>query len=138
MAAERPGDAGRDRNGTIAEREFAADPSCVAEAREFVASVVDDAAIVDALRLVVSELATNAVLHARSTFRIRVATGPGVVRVEVFDNSDVPPTRKEYGPSAVTGRGLGIVEQLTARWGVRTLTAGKVVWFEMERLDAWT
>jgi len=134
--AERPGSDQPD--GRVEEREFSADSSCVAQAREFVVLAVDDSAMAEGLRLVVSELATNAVLHARSDFRVRVATGATVVRVEVFDNSELPAARKEYGPSAVTGRGLGIVEHIAARWGVTALPDGKVVWFEMERQEFWT
>jgi anti-anti-sigma factor len=84
----------------------------------------------------VSELVTNALLHGRTGFRVRVTTGPRALRVEVFDANPLLPTAKNYGPAAVTGRGLRIVEQVSSDWGVTPVEGGKWVWFEMLRREA--
>ena len=55
----------------------------------------------------------------------------GRLRVEVKDDSAVVPSRKRYGPEAGTGRGLLLVESLTAAWGCDTAPDGKSVWFEL-------
>jgi anti-anti-sigma factor len=88
------------------------------------------------LLLSVSELVTNALLHGRTGFRVRVTTGPRALRVEVFDANPLLPTAKNYGPAAVTGRGLRIVERVSSDWGVTPVEGGKWVWFEMLRPEA--
>lgn len=115
------------------ERNFDSDPSSVAEARRFAVQVVADDGLAPTLELVVSELATNTVLHARTPFRIRVLCSDRTVRVEVFDASGGVPVVRDYGPESVTGRGLHIVEQLVDRWGVTPVGDGKQVWVEFDR-----
>lgn len=116
----------------IEEREFEGVASSVSRARSFaVAAAEADARTSDVLRLVVSELATNAVLHAGSRFTVRVISGRDLLRVEVADGSAVIPTPRPHGPRAITGRGLSIVEQMAARWGVIPEIWGKRVWFEL-------
>ena len=75
----------------------------VAAARRFVTFVVRrEQHDVDALLLAVSELVSNAVLHARSRFTVRVTTGE-VVRAEVFDGSDVLSVKQDGGPTPALG-----------------------------------
>lgn len=115
----------------LAEREFAPDPMSVSAARDFVVRSAANPSLDESLRLAVSELATNAVIHARSTFRVRVvATGAGV-RVEVHDRSDRLPVRNHQPYDAVSGRGISIVEHVSSSWGVTPSSAGKAVWFEL-------
>jgi anti-sigma regulatory factor (Ser/Thr protein kinase) len=87
-------------------------------------------AIADA-ELLVSELVTNAVLHARSAARVMIERAGTTVRVSVFDDSPARPRLRDYGPEAVTGRGLVIVDRIAARWGVDPSDDGKCVWFEI-------
>jgi anti-anti-sigma factor len=119
-----------------AERWFDADSANLAGAREFVREAAPPDLPGGDLLLSVSELVTNALLHARTGFRVRVTTGPRVVRIEVFDANPLLPTAKNYGPSAITGRGLRIVEHLSSEWGVTPVDGGKWVWFEMHRAGA--
>ena len=77
---------------------------------------------------VVSELATNVTLHARSAFTLTVSLDDDVVRVEVQDGSAVALQSRQYGPTATTGRGLHIVQSLSRDWGVTVHDAGKTVW----------
>lgn len=119
------------------EQWFEPDPASAGSARSFVVSQVareiGDAA--DVFTLAVSEVVTNAILHAATPFRVRVASSEDAVRVEVFDSSPGTPIRKEFEPHAVTGRGLGIVDQIAESWGVTPTQDGKTVWFEMALAD---
>jgi len=83
--------------------------------------------------LLVSELATNAVLHARSDFAIEATRTAAGVRVSVSDRSARIPVQRHHGPSAGTGRGLAMVATMASAWGT---DAGvrpyeKSVWFEV-------
>ena len=112
----------------------------VPAARRFVRTQLQDsAADVDTAILLVSELVTNAVLHARSPLRVVVAEQDEVVRIEVRDGSPVPPRMHSYGHLAATGRGLRLLDRLAVAWGVDTATDGKTVWFEVgaPSEDAW-
>jgi hypothetical protein len=93
--------------------------------------LIDDAA------LIVTELATNAVLHARSDFTVVVSRRPeGLIRIAVRDTSRVRPRPRHAGPLAPSGRGLYLVEKLTARWGADFVAGGKVVWADLEEARA--
>ena len=116
------------------ERSFDGVSGSVGLARSFVCERAEcDPQSNEVLKLVVSELATNAILHARSPFTVRVGRNDRVVTVAICDDSPVMPLKKSYGPRAVTGRGLGIVDKLVQRWGATPNESGKCVWFEMQR-----
>lgn len=117
----------------------------VSAARRFVREALTDldavAACDDAVTLV-SELATNAVIHARTPYTIVVTRTADTVRVGVHDLSVVNPRRRAYGVDATTGRGLRLVATLASSWGVDAEIGGKVVWFEVpsegsEEAAAW-
>jgi anti-sigma regulatory factor (Ser/Thr protein kinase) len=90
--------------------------------------------LTDTATLLVSELSTNVLLHARTDFEVRVERAAGTVRVTVLDGSDREATRRHYEIDAGTGRGLGLVAGLATAWG--TAAAGdpwsKAVWFELD------
>jgi anti-sigma regulatory factor (Ser/Thr protein kinase) len=110
------------------------DHAAAARARRFVADTMRewgcDDAIPDA-ELLVSELVTNAVLHARSATRLTIERDGATLRFSVYDASPTRPRLRDYGPEAVTGRGLLLVDRLARRWGVDPQAAGKCVWFEV-------
>ncbi len=117
-------------------RVFLPVPEAVASSRRFVIAslrrlgadhVVQDAA------LIVSELATNAVLHARSPFRVSVDESVGVICISVQDVGDGHAAAHFGKPDehAINGRGIAIIEALARRWGCDTLSDGKVVWAEL-------
>ncbi len=85
----------------------------------------------DTVSLLVTELVTNAILHARTPLRLLIELHPDRVRVCVEDSSPQQPEVHHYGTDAVTGRGLALVEKLASSWGVDTTVAGKVVWCEI-------
>jgi hypothetical protein len=85
----------------------------------------------DTAALLISELVTNAVLHARSGPEIVLLFEGTVLRVEVHDASPVLPARRHYGLQAGTGRGIVLVEEMATQWGAEPTGSGKVVWFEL-------
>jgi anti-sigma regulatory factor (Ser/Thr protein kinase) len=98
--------------------------------REWLASVrCPDRVSADAL-LVVSELLTNAVVHARSEATIVASFDDGRLRVEVHDG-DLTPPRLSDQPDASGGWGLRLVAALADRWGWILTSSGKRVWAEL-------
>jgi anti-sigma regulatory factor (Ser/Thr protein kinase) len=86
--------------------------------------------------LLVTELAANAALHAGTDFRVVVTRRPGPdgerLRVEVHDGSSHVPRARRTSDSATTGRGLRMVADLAADWGVAVRDGGgKAVWWEL-------
>ena len=93
---------------------------------------VHDRRLVADVSLLVSELVTNAVLHADSQPRLAVHMLRGRVRVEVFDHDSRPPQLREPDRDGPGGRGLQIIATLSSRWGTEPVDGGKVVWFEID------
>jgi hypothetical protein len=90
--------------------------------------------LLDDVRTVVSELATNAVLHARTAFTVSFTLGEAGVRVAVSDGSPAQPRLTRLRDrQASTGRGLHMVADLSAAWGIDPDAdgAGKTVWCEL-------
>jgi len=88
-------------------------------------------ASVDAAQVAVSEIVTNALLHAGTPMRLRVLLQGSSLRVELRDGSPHLPHRRDYSSVAATGRGLHMVAQMVDRWGAYPDGRGKVVWFEI-------
>ncbi|GAB2749832.1 hypothetical protein GCM10027273_30760 [Nocardioides pakistanensis] len=94
--------------------------------------------LLDAAELAVSELVTNAVVHTGRPVDVTVVLLPAGLRVEVADESSHLPAPRAYGPTAGTGRGLLMVQQLVHAWGVDRRSdgvPGKVVWCELGHED---
>ena len=120
---------------TSFELQFEPDRSNVAAARRFVMDAVhrlNKDEVADIAELLVSELVTNAVLHAGTTVQLRVLDDGSAVRIEVSDGVKAKPSRRHYSAEAATGRGLGLVEALAADWGTRNEASGKTVWCTVE------
>jgi len=132
--ARRPG-AGAGRGSAAASRRFPADAASVGQARRFLLGRLPDgrADAADALVLMLSELATNAVRHAATEFEVTVHVVGETRRVvvEVTDAAGGDPTPQEPAADALHGRGLHIVRTLADAWGVdmRRDRPGKTVWF---------
>ena len=93
--------------------------------RWHVESAIDDAT------LLVSELVTNAILHARTPITLVVRKVRSAVRVEVFDEGSGAAEPLYPDLDAPEGRGLGLVQAVANRWGVDDAEIGKTVWFEI-------
>ncbi len=104
-----------------------------ATARRYIGQVLagERADVLDAVALMVSELATNCVLHAGSDLVVSVARAGGQVHVDVADEGPGEVAMRNPATHEVTGRGLRIVDELADVWGVRDNRdrLGKSVWF---------
>ncbi|GAA3974909.1 ATP-binding protein [Streptomyces sp. NBC_01352] len=111
-------------------------PSAVREARAEVRrqlerwGLADREEVLDAAELLVSELATNALLHSASRFRLTLTAAHGVLRCEVADSGRRTPQVLAAGASE-SGRGMFLVDALALRWGCHQDGPGKTVWFEL-------
>lgn len=84
------------------------------------------------IELLAGEVVANAVLHGPEHGEIRVAVriDGSTVRVEVSDGSPRRPEVQHPEPTAISGRGMALVEALSESWGVLELgPRGKTVWF---------
>lgn len=112
-------------------------PASVGESRSFVRGVLGAwglPGLCDDAVLLVSELTSNAVLHARTPMTLTVSwrRGTNRVRVTVHDESRVPPSLRDHDVNATTGRGMQIVAAVAHASGVVPSATGKDVWFELE------
>jgi hypothetical protein len=105
----------------------------VPEARRFVADRLSGTPgdAVEVARLLVSELVTNAVLHARTELTLTLDRTDSVVRVQVEDHNPRLPVLRSQSGDAGTGRGLRVLDKMASSWGSHTIEGGKVVWFEL-------
>jgi len=116
----------------VATWDLPADPAIVADTRKQVARRLagwglDDAAFITGL--VVSELVTNAIRHARSPIQLRLIRDRTLI-CEVSDGSSTAPHLRRARAFDEGGRGLLLVSQLTQRWGTRQTPHGKTIWAE--------
>ncbi|MFI1187767.1 ATP-binding protein [Streptomyces californicus] len=118
-------------------RTFPVTEESVREARKSVRGVMRDWRIGDEVsdtaELLVSELVTNAVLHATGTpvLRVRCERSAHAVTVTVVDHGEGVPVVRRGSLDATSGRGLLLVETLADDWGVRALPHGKAIHFTL-------
>lgn len=112
-------------------------PQSVRAARRFVRGALDDwglHTIVSDAELVVSEMATNALVHAQSPFRLYLHRADDVIFLCLKDaGSGAVEAAVEAAAGhahATHGRGVAIVDAVADRWGCDQLADGKVVWAE--------
>ena len=113
------------------ERAFPNAPAGVRDARAYVADALRgaDPNAVDAAVLMVSELATNAVVHTTSPFTIGIDQCDHEVRISVTDEGAGTPRLRHAAASDTDGRGLSIVDAFAVEWGVDQRPDSKTVWF---------
>jgi anti-sigma regulatory factor (Ser/Thr protein kinase) len=122
-------------------RSFAPNVASIRAARRFVLDAVGKAPreLRDAISVMVSELAMNAVQYAHTAFDVKVERADGSLRVEVTDSGGGSPEVQPLPPaSSPHGRGLFIVEQLSDEWGVSRSPGGprRSVWFRIALAEA--
>lgn len=114
------------------EAQFSPDAACVAQARTFASHHLDNHQLpylIDDIKLVVSELVTNAVVHAKTDLTVVIREVPHYVRVAVQDQSSLFPILRTVQEVDTGGRGLQIVSQCATEWGTMTDAEGnKTVW----------
>jgi anti-sigma regulatory factor (Ser/Thr protein kinase) len=81
--------------------------------------------------LLVTELATNALVHAGSGFTVSLSRVEGGVRIAVGDVRSSPPEHRDAETFALGGRGLHLVATLARDWGHTVVPGGKLVWAEL-------
>ena len=116
------------------DRLFVATPTALRDVRRFVRDALapwGDDELVDNAEIIASELATNAVKHARSPFRVALARSADTIRVSVRDASFAPPVRLTPDGLLVGGRGVQLVAALARDWGTHDEADGKTVWAEL-------
>ncbi len=94
-----------------------------------------DGYVLDVLILLVSEVVTNAISHALPPVSLHLLVTDTQARVEVYDRAYDKPMKLNPPPSAVGGRGVGLIDQLATDWGTVELHDGdplKLVWFELD------
>ena len=113
------------------------DPHSPARARAWIClelTQLNRPELIESAQLALSELVTNAILHAQTPIQVSVLTHGDSVRIEVQDGSPRHPatrgTSRDLLDPPTVGRGIHIVEALATEWGVRRdRHRGKVVWF---------
>jgi DNA-binding NarL/FixJ family response regulator len=127
-----------------ASQRFEQDTQSARAARRFVSQVLtgwddDEGDLTDTVTLLVSELVTNAVVHAGSDVEVAVRLTSTAARIEVTDASAEAISPRDATSEEDSGRGLALVETLAPRWGVRPAPGGgKTVWFELQRFPGGT
>jgi anti-sigma regulatory factor (Ser/Thr protein kinase) len=122
--------------------ELLADDQAPAQARGVVREVLAawglPTGVVDDTVLAVSELVTNAVLHARSASTLELELGQtrDWLRFSVADACVVPPLAQLAGGADESGRGMAILAALSDRWGIEPHARGKRVWCEVDLVFA--
>jgi anti-sigma regulatory factor (Ser/Thr protein kinase) len=102
------------------QRRFPNDAASVSAARRFVLGALDGIAPgdADAIAVMVSELAANAVRHTGSHFTVEVDRSPERIRIAVSDGGAGDPVIRTPHPEEPSGRGLQIVAALSAEWAI--------------------
>ncbi|KAB8188412.1 SpoIIE family protein phosphatase [Nonomuraea phyllanthi] len=120
----------------VASWRLQAEPALVADARALAAGQLGAwnlEPLSFTTELIVSELITNAIRHARGPIELRLIH-TDVLICEVSDSSLSAPHLRRARLSDEGGRGLFLVAQLTSRWGTRYRADGKTIWAEQPLL----
>jgi len=119
-------------------REFCPEPKAVARSRWFADELCGRWRVDDRTRqvtgLVVTELATNAIVHAQTRFVVALRLTPAYLHIAVRDR-DPQPARiwDSPNPQGRGGRGLILVQTLCVAWGTNATPGGKVTWAAVGR-----
>jgi anti-sigma regulatory factor (Ser/Thr protein kinase) len=127
--------AGPEPGDRLLEVEFNAERGAPGHARRLVRATLRERGhsetFSDDVALVVSELASNAVLHAESPFSVAIRAEESLLRVAVQDGVPLAATARGGELIAHPMHGLGLIDALATSWGVESTDDGKVVWAEL-------
>lgn len=99
------------------------------DVRRFVRSTLAEWQVSDELvSFLANELATNAILHARTPFEVRMARDDDTCRIEVTDSNPRMPVLEPVPLDASSGHGLMVMHRTALSWGVDRSPEGKTVW----------
>jgi anti-sigma regulatory factor (Ser/Thr protein kinase) len=120
------------------QQEFEPRPQSVTAARRFVTELAAEAGVAEQavrwMELVTSELATNAVRHARTAFLVELSIDDDEATVSVRDGVATPPRLREIDVPDPGGRGLVIISRSSTSWGVDAYGTGKRVWCTIDHI----
>lgn len=122
----------------LLERTLPPRAASAAAARRLVSAALEStpfADVADTALVAVSELVTNALVHAGTEIAVQVSVDGDGVLVEVQDGNPQVPAFRTHSRESGTGRGLRLVEDLSDEWGIYHCGDGKVVWFRIGRVD---
>ena len=109
-------------------------PASIAAVRRFAVDACHRSGLsclCDTVALLVSEVATNALVHGDGQVRVQVHHHGRTLRVEVDDANPTLPALRRATEFEEGGRGLALVEALASSWGSEPSGSGKTVWFEV-------
>lgn len=119
----------------MAQLDLRPEPTSPAKARTFVRELLEDwgvaGEVVEDAELLVSELVTNAIMHARTGTTVDVSRYDGTVEFAVSDESVRPVELRRPSVEAVTGRGVYFLDQLASDWEVEPTANGKTIRFSL-------
>ncbi|HEY5252508.1 MAG TPA: ATP-binding protein [Acidimicrobiales bacterium] len=114
-------------------------PSSAAEARRMARSTLDDwrlsglPGLEDTVSLLVTELVSNGVRHARTQLELVLTFDGSCLRIAVSDGDPRPPVARARQELTVGGWGLALIDSLSTEWGTDVDDGrGKTVWFEID------
>ena len=107
------------------------EPRSASRARKLIRNAPLPLATAETAELLISELATNAILYAKGEFVVRIEISRNLY-VEVANHSPLVPLPLSPQGNASQGRGLQIVDALASSWGVEPTSRGKVLWFSLD------
>lgn len=106
------------------------------KARVFVRETLEEwgcPELLEAVELAVSELVTNAVVHANSPVSLTLVDHDGDVQIRVRDEASDPPVVRKISVEETGGRGMTIIEAISEHWGVEVEPPGKVIWLDISK-----
>jgi two-component sensor histidine kinase len=115
------------------EEKFDPAPQSAGEVRRFVARHLPADVDIDLVVLLATELATNALLHARTAFEVEIDISTNEITVGIRDSDPTVPVPTEPDDQATSGRGLRMVRLGAASWGIDAGDDGKRIWFAVAR-----
>ena len=93
--------------------------------------------LTDPVLLLTSELVTNGLLHSGAPLVLSVERDGVGVLVDLADGSSVPPVKRRQSSTAMTGRGVQLLDLVADSWGWTPTDTGKRVWFRVTADGAW-
>lgn len=115
--------------------ELRPEPGSPRQARSFVRSALEewgiDQPVIEDAELLVTEVVTNAVIHAQTTITLDMSRKADKLWFEVSDLDDHEVTRRQPTEREATGRGMFLVDSLASDWDVLYGDTGKTVRFSL-------
>lgn len=116
--------------------ELRPEPASPGKARGFVRRLMTEwgieSGVADDAELLVTEVVTNSIIHARTPVRLEVDAADGQLEFRVSDGSKRQLQLRMPGPESVTGRGVNLLDQIAMDWDVLPRAEGKTVRFRLQ------